>query len=178
MRGKLGAVILGGLLVASAPGLVGAQTRGSVSLGAGVNLPIGDFKDAAKLGWLGQVAGMITFGEGIFGVRVNGTYGQNNFKDEVGGGKIKMIGAMGDLVVSPRMEGNLAPYVLAGAGFVNAKNGESDTNFGWNAGAGVKAGSGKVGFYVEARFLSVRSEGHSTNMIPITAGVRISAGGN
>ncbi len=177
MKRMLGAVILGGLLVASVPGLAGAQSRGSISLGAGANIPIGDFGDVAKIGWLGQVAGMITFGDGMLGVRVNGTYGQNSGEAE-GSGKVKFIGAMGDVVVSPRTAGNLSPYVLAGAGFVNAKNGASETDFGWNAGAGIKAGSGKVGFYVEARFLQVRSEGSSTNMIPVTAGVRISAGGN
>ena len=173
-RGIIGALVLGGLL--AAPGLASAQVRGYLGIGGGANIPIGDFGDAFKTGWLAQVMGGVTLSNGILGFRVNGTYGQNNLKDEFGEGKLKMIGALGDVVISPRMEGKVAPYVLGGAGFVNAKNGESETDFAWNAGAGAKFSAGRVGIYVEGRFVQVRTEGESSNMIPITAGIRI--GGN
>ena len=173
MKGMVGAVVLGSLLAMSAPEAAEAQTRGYLGIGGGVNMPIGDFKDGVKTGWLGQVVGGVTLSNGILGFRVDGSYGQNNFKGV--DGKIKLIGVLGDVVVSPKMAGSLKPYVLAGAGMVNGKpEGEDgDTKFAWNAGAGLGFGSGKVGFYVEARFLSVKTEGSSSNMIPITAGVRL-----
>jgi len=175
MRGMFGAVVVGAVLSMGLAGSASAQARGAVTLGGGVNMPIGNFKDAVKLGWLGQVTGGVSFGDGMLGVRVDGTYGQNSEKG-TGGGKFKILSAMGDVVVSPKVQGNVGPYILAGAGFANGKDGSSETKFAWNAGAGVHAGAGKVGFYVEARFLQVRHSDGSSNMIPITAGVRISAG--
>lgn len=180
MKGMVGAVVLGSLLALSAPGAAEAQTRGYLGIGGGVNIPMGDFADGVKTGWLGQVVGGVTLSNGILGFRVDGTYGQNNAKG-TGDGKFKLIGALGDVVVSPKMAGKAKPYVLAGAGMMNAKISagtvsESDTKFAWNAGAGVAFAAGKVGIYLEARFLSVKTEGSSSNMIPITAGVRI--GGN
>jgi hypothetical protein len=180
MKGMIGAVVLGSLLVASAPGAADAQARGYVGVGGGVSVPIGDFKDGVKLGWLGQVIGGVKIND-IFGVRVNGSYGQHKLKG-TGGGNFKIIGGMGDVVLSPKTSGNAAPYVLAGAGFQNGKaGGSSETNWAWNAGVGVsvKAGSGNVGIYAEARFLSTHNKGAPSgsskfsNAIPVTVGVRI-----
>ncbi|MGQ0702293.1 MAG: outer membrane beta-barrel protein [Gemmatimonadales bacterium] len=176
MKGMIGALVLGGLLVA--PELASAQTRGYVGIGGGVNLPIGDFGEFFKLGWLGQVTGGVTLSNGILGFRVDGGYGQN--KPEEGEGSLKLIHAFGDVVLTPRMEGKAKPYVLAGAGIVNFKNGDSSTDFAWNAGAGVVIAAGRVGVYVEGRFVQARDkEGDETftsNMIPITVGVRIGGG--
>jgi len=91
-------------------------------------------------------------------------------------GSLKLLGAIGDVVLTPRMEGKAAPYVVGGAGMVQFKNGESDWDLAWNAGGGVRIAAGNLGVYVEARFLQARGNGVTTNMIPITAGVRI--GGN
>lgn len=177
MKGTIGALVLGSLLVATAPGSASAQARGYVGIGGGGSLPIGDLKDAVKLGWLGQVIGGVTLPNGIIGVRVDGTYGQNKVKDP-GTGTIKFIGAMGDVVFSPKMQGKAAPYVLGGAGILNSKDGASSTAFAWNAGAGVKFAAGNMGVYVEARFLSARKSGVTSNMIPVTVGVRIGGGGS
>jgi hypothetical protein len=173
MRRAIGAVVLGAVLAAGAPSLAGAQARGYVKLGGGVGMPMGHFGDHYDMGWMAQVAGGI--GSGMIGGRVNGTYGQNGVKD--GEGNLKIMGAMGDLVLTPNMgDGGVAPYVLGGAGFQSAKNGASDTNFAWNVGAGVNLKLGGLGVYLEARYLSISTEGESSNMLPITAGVRI--GGN
>lgn len=176
MKGMVGAVVLGSLLAVSAPGAAVAQSRGYVNVGGGVSLPIGDLKDAVKLGWLGQVAGGVKLND-MFGVRVDGSYGQNKSK-ATGGGNVKFIGALGDVTLSPKMSGSMSPYVLAGAGFLNSKaGGASSTAFAWNAGAGLGFGAGKVGFYVEARFLSAKKNGATSNMIPITVGVHLGGGG-
>jgi len=175
MKGMVGAVVLGSLLAASAPGAAEAQARGYVRLGGGINMPIGDLKDAVKTGWLGQVVGGFKIND-MFGVRVDGSYGQNNEKAP-GTEKIKFIGALGDVTLSPKMSGNISPYVLAGAGFLNSKDGASSTAFAWNAGGGIGFAAGSLGLYLEARFLSAKKNGVTSNMIPITVGVQFGAGG-
>jgi hypothetical protein len=177
MKGKFGAVVLGSLLVASAPGAAAAQARGYVGVGGGVSIPMGDFKDGVKMGWLGQVVGGVKLND-MFGVRVDGSYGQHKLK-ATGGGNFKIIGAMGDVVLSPKTSGNAAPYFLAGAGFQNGKaGGSSTTNWAWNAGLGASVKAGSVGVYAEARFLSTHNKGAPagsskfSNAIPITVGVR------
>lgn len=172
MKGTIGALVLGALLVASAPAVAGAQARGYVGIGGGVSLPIGDFKDGVKLGFLGQVTGGVTLPNGILGFRVDGTYGLHKEKDP-GTETIKLLSVTGDVVVSPKTSGKAAPYVLAGAGMLNIKNGGSESAFAWNAGAGVVLKSSKVGVYVEARFLSATKDGNTNSMIPVTVGVRI-----
>lgn len=175
MKGMVGAVVLGSLLAVSAPGTAEAQARGYVRVGGGLSMPMGDLKDAVKAGWLGQVVGGFKVND-MFGVRVNGSYGQNSEKSP-GTDKVKFIGAMGDVTVSPKMAGSISPYVLAGAGMLNSKaGGASSTAFAWNAGAGIGFAAGSLGLYLEARFLSAKKSGVTSNMIPITVGVQLGGG--
>jgi opacity protein-like surface antigen len=162
------------VLLVGAPGSASAQSRGYLQLGPGLAIPVGDYKDdGAKTGWLGQVAGGIT--TGVVGGRVSGTFMRNGFEgtDE----HFRIIGAMGDLTLSPKMTGKLAPYVLAGVGFQNGKSSvpgdDGNTKFAWNAGAGVGIQAGGVGIFLEGRFLSIRTSGSSTNLIPLSAGIRL-----
>ena len=164
------------LLLAGFSGTANAQARGYLQLGGGVSIPVGDFKDAgAKTGWLGQVAGGITAPGGVLGGRISGSYIRHGV--ELSDEHLRIVGAMADLTVSPKMTGKLAPYVLAGVGFQNGKSSlagsEGSTKFAWNAGAGLSARAGSVGVFVEGRFLSIRTEGSSTNVIPITVGIRL-----
>jgi outer membrane protein with beta-barrel domain len=176
MKRLTGAMMVGAvaMLVAGAPGSANAQARGYVQLGPGVAIPVGDYKDAgAKTGWLAQVAGGVT--SGVIGGRISGSYIRNG--SEGSDEHIRIVGAMGDVTVSPRTAGKAAPYVLAGIGFQNGKSSlsgaEGSTKFAWNAGAGVGVQAGGFGLFLEGRFLSVRTEGSSTNLIPITVGVRL-----
>ncbi len=57
MRRKLVGLAATALLIAASAQPASAQARGYVGFGAGVTLPLGSFKDEAKLGWLGQVLG-------------------------------------------------------------------------------------------------------------------------
>ncbi len=165
-----------GFATAGLPRSANAQARGYVLLGGGLAVPVGDYHklETAKTGWLAQVAGGITAPSGIVGGRVNGTFMRNGFEN--GTDHVRIIGAMGDVVVSPRMHGSAAPYVLAGLGFQNGKSNAAgsagSTDFAWNAGAGVGVRAGSIGVFLEARFLSVSTAGFKTNLIPISAGIR------
>lgn len=175
MRRAIGALVLGSVLVAGAGKSAAAQSRGFVQLGGGVSIPMGDFADGVDMGFLGQVAAGIS--KGLIGGRVNATLAQHGFKGG-GDGNFRIFGAMGDLVVSPNMSGKIGVYVLGGAGIQNGKETghTGDSKFAWNVGGGLKLKAGSLGVFVEGRFLSVQTENVKTNMIPITAGVRL--GGN
>ena len=167
MNRRFGVFAFGAMVLLGAPGAANAQIKGYVGLGGGVSMPLGDFKDEVKLGWLVQgTAGFTT--KTIIGARADVTYGQHKSK-ATGGGTGKILGFMGDVVVSPKMAGKVGAYILAGAGMQNLKaEGSSETKFAWNAGAGLRAGM----IYLEARFVSVKHDGGTTNFVPITVGVR------
>jgi hypothetical protein len=173
-RIKTGLATVALLLVAGAAAPVAAQARGYIGFGAGASIPIGDFADAAKTGWLGQVMGGVTSANGMLGGRIDGTYGQNSFKG-TGFGKLKLLGVNADVVITPgKRPAKAHPYFLAGVGFYNAKaGGDGDTKLALNGGLGIQIHAGnRMDFYAEGRFISVRSEGGSTNFIPITIGLR------
>lgn len=166
----IGAVVLGVGLLASP---LAAQWRGHLQAGGGVAISTGVFKeDGGKTGWLGQVALGTTSPSGMIGGRVSVTYAQHNFAS--GTGSFKVAGAMGDVLVSPRMSGRAGVYALAGLGFQNmrAGPGAQQTKFAWNAGLGGMIRARRLGIFVEGRFLSILTENQQTNTIPITAGVR------
>jgi len=167
MNRRFGVFAIGAMVLLGAAGTADAQMKGYAGVGGGVAIPLGDFKDAVKLGWVAQaMAGIST--QSIIGARVNVNYGQHSFKGEVDG-KAKILTVTGDVVLSPKMSGKMSAYVLAGAGIGNEKvEGSSETKFLWNAGAGIRAGM----IYLEARFVSVKHDGGSTNWVPITVGVR------
>jgi outer membrane protein with beta-barrel domain len=161
------------LLVIGAPTAAKAQARGYIMLGPGIAIPVGDYKDdGAKTGWLVQVAGGVS--SGMIGGRINGSFIRNGIEGT--SENVRILGAMADLVVSPRTSGKVGPYLLGGVGFQNGKNStpgsSGETKFAWNAGAGFVVQAGGIGIFVEGKFLSVRTPGSSTNLIPISAGIR------
>jgi len=156
-----------------------AQARGYVGLGGGLSIPMGDFGDNYKMGWLGQVVARITGPNGMLGGRIDGMYLRHSH-DVTDGRSVQLLGANGDLVVSPgSADAKIRPYLLGGIGFFNVKEDlgstelPSDTKFAFNLGAGLRfGGSGRMSFFVEGRYLSIQTEGSSTGMIPIAVGVR------
>jgi outer membrane protein with beta-barrel domain len=176
MKRLTSALMIGSVaaFVAGAPGSALAQARGYVQLGAGLAIPVGNYKDdGAKTGWVGQVAGGIS--SGMIGGRISGSFIRNGIEGT--SEHNRLVGAMGDLVLSPKTSGKAAPYVLAGAGFQNGETSGGISNgvtkFAWNAGAGIGVAAGGIGLFLEGRFLSVRTDGGSTNLIPITVGVKL-----
>ena len=175
MRRKLVGLAVTTLLIAAAARPAAAQARGYVGLGGGVNIPIGDFKDFNKTGWLGELIAGVTGKDGMWGGRIDGMYLHNTFKG--GGGATKLFGANADLVVTPgKRPAKVHPYVLGGVGFFNVKNdgvAGSETKFAWNAGAGLQVHTGnKLDVFFEGRFLSISTTGSSIHMIPIAVGLR------
>lgn len=151
-----------------------AQARGYVGFGAGLAIPTGHFQDCCKTGPLGQVVAGITGASGVLGGRIDGMYIRNGVSG-TGTGHVTHIGVNADIVFTPgKRPAKLHPYLLGGLGFFNSKLGNfSETKFAFNLGAGMQVHlGGRMDLFAEGRYLSVQTEGGSTNMVPITLGLR------
>ena len=172
------ALALGLLVSASTAYAQGAE----FSLGGGIDNPLGDFNDSAKLGFHG-LAGVSFVPEGSpVGIQVDGNYSQ--FKDDTPlDVKFQMIYGTANAVYKFKTseDTRFRPYLIGGGGVYNFKVkgddvptgfDDSQTKFGINAGAGFDFKAGSAGVFVEGRFHDVFTSGSNTQFIPITVGVR------
>lgn len=175
--------ILALLSVAGVGGLSAQDVRFGV--GGGLVLPMGDYKDVDKLGWLVGADATYWLTGNAIGIRLEGSYSQTKHKDFAGSpvdGNSKIMGGMADLVYAFGTQADqIRPYVLGGVGFFNVKvtvpSASFDTSvtkvgFGGGAGIAFKVGTGGTRVFVEAKYMSVSTEGGSTNFLPIRAGIR------
>jgi opacity protein-like surface antigen len=172
------ALAMGMLLSASALHAQGAE----FSLGGGIDLPLGDFDDAAKLGFHGLAGVSVVPTNWPVGIQVDGNYSQ--FSDDTPADvKFQLIYGTADLVYKFKTseETKFRPYLIGGGGVYNFKVkgddvpagiDDSETKFGLNAGAGFDFKAGSAGLFIEGRFHDVFTTGSNTTFIPITIGVR------
>lgn len=179
--------------MAAVPAFAAEQGDVQITLNAGVAMPMGDFGDAANLGFMGGV-GFDWFATPNIAIGASGGYTMLSGSDEFNAfltslatdpveAKFSAImgGAHGKFYFSTGEGAPVSPYLLAGAGVYNFKttlesndpafNGDaSDTNFGARGGLGATfGGNGQVGFGVEALFHHIATEGDATQMITIAA---------
>lgn len=173
-------MVLGALAMTAVTSRAEAQ---NVFFGGGLSVPLGEFKDYAKTGWLLQggigfdigSSGVFAEAEGFFGS--NGHKDTGNFKE-----KTNIIAFMAALGKSfGGADAKVSPYVLAGAGIVGHQFRSDDEDavegtenkFGFTGAAGLAFRlNEKAKFWVEARVIS--SSG--TSVIPLLAGVLIELG--
>jgi hypothetical protein len=186
MLGGAAAVALGMLLSAPAVRAQGAE----FALGGGVGVPLGDFDDAAKLGWHGLAAVSFVPDGWPVGIQFDGSYQQFGLDDTGGftGLKTRFIQGTGNVVFKFKTsdESTFRPYLLGGVGVYNGKTtadddpgdvlGGGETDFGINAGVGFDFKAGGAGLFLEGRFHNIFTSGSNTRFIPITLGIRF--GGN
>ena len=176
---------LGMLLSAPAVRAQGAE----FSLGGGATVPLGDFSDAAKMGFHGLVG--VSFAPSSFplGIQVDGMYQRLKQDDTFGDQSFQLLQGTANVVYKFKSseDSQFRPYLIGGVGLYNTKlvggddvagpgEGNTATDFGLNGGAGFDIKAGGIGLFLEGRFHNVFSDGSSTNFIPITLGVRL--GGN
>jgi hypothetical protein len=152
------------------------------SLGGGLDLPLGDFDDAAKTGFHGLAGVSVVPANWPVGIQVDGTYSQ--FSDDTPRDiKFQFIYGTANIVYKFKTaeESRFHPYLIGGGGVYNFKaKGDdvisgadnSQTKFGINAGAGFDIKAGSVGVFVEGRFHDVFTSVNNTTFIPLTVGVR------
>ncbi len=152
-------------------------------MGGGLIAPLSTYKDNDKAGWLADANVEFAIPLSPVGVRVDGLYGETKHKD-IGAspvdGKTRLIGGLASVVWNiPVPAPIVKPYVLAGGGLYNVKitnpNGllavnTSESKFAYGVGAGVNVGVGPARFFAEGRYVSVRTNPHTT-FIPLTVGV-------
>ena len=148
--------------------------RPYIFAGGGINMPMGDFKDGAKAGWIAQAGFGVDVGTKGLWAEAEGWYGQNKFK--VGTGNVKLWAAMLGVGYSFTPDKKVSPYVVASAGVLAGKGEGStsyDKNFGYSGGAGIVYNATESAhLWLEARYLANKD----VKMIPISAGVSFSLG--
>lgn len=174
----------------------------AINLNGGIATPIGDFKDAAKLGFLGGV-GFDYMATEALAVGVDGAFISNSGSDDLETAlsalatgpvtaKFTMIqgGAHLKYMFPMASESSISPYVLGGLGVYNVKtklessdplfNGdESSSKFGARGGLGLMyKTSDKVGIGVEGAFHWINTKDDATGatatqFIGVQAGVTI-----
>lgn len=168
-------------LALAAPLTANAQ---SVFISAGPTVPVGDFGDLAKLGWMFEGGLIFDVGEEGLWAGVSGSYGQNSHDDEFEGtfldGRTDLIVGSAVLGYSIPTESSVAPYVWGGGGILvhrfvpEVGDSESDSNFGYQFGAGLSFGSEDASArpYVEARFQGA----DGSNFVGANVGVTFDVG--
>lgn len=184
---RLALAILGsGILLVGIGSSAAAQTkamkkdisaRGYFGVGGGLAVPVGDFGDEAKTGWLANAIGGFTTRSGTWGARADIMWAQHSLKNEVG--HERLLGANVDGVLTPgHRPANAHPYFVAGIGLYNGKDSSpgvtgSDTKLALNAGVGLQIHTGhRTDVFVEGRFITIRTSGSPLNLVPITFGIR------
>lgn len=150
-----------------------------VFLGGGASIPMGDFKDFAKTGWMAQAGLGADIGDkGLF-IEAEGFYGKNKHKAPDDGDATNIIAGLAAVGYTFMQEKSVRPYVLGGAGFLMHQfdpavgDNETETKFAYTGavGLGFRAGA-KVNIWLEARFLGTAD----TKVLPIMAGLTINFG--
>lgn len=173
-------------LAQSGPGLGGG-------LAAGVNLPNEDFADGAKTGMVFQ--GWLGLGFGGLGLRAEALYSRSDLDapliGDIGGisspetsGNVDILGfTLNGVLTLPTPV--IRPYLIGGVGYYSRSVDQdvrndfdelislsrTDSDFGWNAGAGVSIPLGGARLYVEGRYHSVDTEGTRTTFAPVVLGI-------
>jgi len=145
------------------------------NVNAGAVLPTGDVADGLELGF--------HLGAGLelraplmpIGLRFDGAFDRMGFED--GGGNLSIWSLTANAVLSP-MASPL--YFIGGIGFysqdINVDDTnidfESETDFGFNLGAGLQVPLTGFSSFIEARWHSINNEGDNTQFVPIVFGIR------
>lgn len=173
LRGVLAATAL----VAAVSTTAEAQ-EASKGLGVygGIALPMGDFGDAAELGFL--VGGQYSIPlQNALGVRINADWNRFGLPDDVDG-NWSLLGAMVNLTYNIETSTALKPYLLGGLGFyqytldIDGLGSSDDSGLGFNIGAGYNFMAGGRNLFAEIRYVSISTDGDALTMLPVTIGIR------
>ncbi len=168
-------------MIAARPAMAQGHLRYGVQ--AGLVLPIGNYGDADKLGFVGGLGATYWLpGTGNIGVRGDLSYSQTSHDASTGlDGHTKIMGGMASVVYALNPANAPARIMLnAGVGFYNVKfddatlgsTSQSKIGFGGGAAVAFKMGTGSTRLVLGTRYTSVASDGTSRwNFLPITVGL-------
>ena len=175
---RLGLVMLAVALcaVAARPAMAQGSLRYGIS--GGVLLPLGNYGDADKMGFVGGVGATYWLAGQPIGIRGDVSYSQTSHDGGVSGNS-KIIGGMASVVYA--LNPATAParsLVSGGVGMYNVKidaggisGSETKIGFGGGAAVAFKMGTGSTRLMLGTRFTSVSTSGSSISFLPITVGL-------
>ena len=147
-----------------------------IMVGGGLSTPMGDFSDAAAVGYHGRVGlqmGVPTF---PLAGRLDGEYHAFGESDE--GAKTKVLNGALSAVLSLQGVG-ISPYFLAGIGRYRVDmettllDPDPVTETGFHGGFGVNIGALGFGGFAEFRVVQINTEGTKIRYFPISVGFRL-----
>ena len=163
-----------GLTAITSPAMAqGGSLRYGVS--AGLLMPMGDYGDFDKLGFIGGAGATYWLATGNVGIRGDLSYSQTSH-DGIDG-NTKILGGMASVVYALQPATAPARFLLTGGvGMYNVKESVTDFSetkigFGFGAAVAFKLGTGSTRAVVGTRFTSVSTSGSSTTFLPITVGL-------
>ena len=170
-------------VAAASPVTAQMKSAGSMRYGfaAGVLLPMGNYNDFDKMGFVGGVGATYWLAGQPIGIRADVSYSQSSHDEAVSvAGHTKIIGGMASVVYALNPASAPARIMLTGGlGFYNVKvdatgggsASESKIGFGGGAAVAFKMGTGSTRLVLGSRFTSVGTTGGSTTFLPITVGL-------
>ena len=191
-------------LLLVAPQARAAAKEWSINFNGGIAAPVSDFKDTAKLGFMGGVGADYTVTENV-ALGVDGSFISNSGSDLTNSsltagagvaatGKFSMLqgGAHLKYMFPMASESSIAPYFIGGMGFYNGKakvessnsafntaveDASSSTKFGARGGLGLMyKTSPKVSIGIESAYHWINTDITSTSFISVQAGVTVGMG--
>ena len=152
----------------------------SFGVGGGVVVPTGTLADGVGTGVSGTALLRVQPAGSPLGFQVDAFY--TRFGLDGIDAHSRMIGATGNAVYAFSSASAARPYLIGGVGLYNAKasipDAESQSKFGFNAGAGFDFGLGSAKLFAEGRFHAIVKGTADLNgektayMIPLTVGIR------
>jgi hypothetical protein len=149
--------------------------QASFSVAAGAAIPMGDFADGANTGY--NVTAAIGFKPPLapIGLRIDGMFNSLEGK-ATGSGSARILAGTANLTLSGVGTPIPMGYLIGGLGMYNSSvsgavvKPPSETDFGFNIGAGIKFPLTGFSTFLEAR-LHVVSNDAKTKFVPITFGM-------
>ena len=156
---RIATAVAGAALVLVSAASAGAQAKTSfLVLTGGASLPMGDYKEYAKTGWMAAAGIGYNVTNKVF-VAALGNYGSNSHETE--GDKTNLIGVGGTAGMSFGSEtAKMLPYVRGIVGYLNhqykSDNAESESEWKpmFGAGAGLIWPKGKKAYFIDAAYMT------------------------
>ena len=170
------------LLAVAAASPLSAQVRTtSLGISGGLSMPTGDALDAAEMGY--NITGSLYIRPARFAnLGFRGDIAWDKFSVENSDGStIRSLGFVFNGQYSLPVGSSVTPYLLAGigwysteviavAGSVERKG--SDSNLGYDVGAGLAFNLSGFSTFLEARYVNIMADPNSYSFAPITFGIR------
>jgi hypothetical protein len=142
-------------------------------LGAGVSMPLSDFKTFAKQGF--NATGSVGWHKwnSPIGLRADVGYDRFTLKSGVTGANPTIWSGLGEATLKIPAVMAVSPYLVAGGGFYHFSDdgsGSSATKGGWNAGGGINFGVGMAKLFIESRYMHINTPGTATKYYPVILG--------